>query len=673
MDREFQLMYRFVRGNFPMIRVMKCAAAVGVAAWMSMGAMQGQQGPVVVTAPVVMNSQGTATLMIDASKPVAKVSPSLYGLMTEEINYSYDGGLYGELVQDRTFQSSRSDTENWVPVPQGTARGVVARDAGTGPSAALPASLKMTVTQADAANTYGLRNRGWWGVPLRANTTYTGSVYAKADKDAMAAGVRVSLIANDTGKVLASAKLQALSGDWKKYDFTMKTGGDVSATANNQIVLSVDKPGTVWLQLLSVFGPTYKNRANGNRIDLMELMAAMHPQFLRFPGGNYLEGDHINERFDWKKTIGPLVDRAGHRSPWKYQSSDGMGLLEFLNWCEDLKMQPVLAVYAGYSLQQEVVKTGADLEPYVQDALDEIEYLTGDASTKWGAERVKDGHPAPFALTYVEIGNEDFFDRSRSYDARYTQFFKAIKAKYPQLQLISTANSRGNEVKSVRPDIIDDHYYKRAEEFFSDAHHYDKADRNGPKIFVGEWATREGTPTPNMGAALGDAAWMTGMEHNSDLIILSSYAPMFTNVNPNGMQWQSDLIGYDANSAYGSPSYYAQMMFASHIGTEVLGTDLQGAGDRMFTSVTRDSAKGVVYVKLVNASSAKQDVKILLMGANVKGSAKLISLSAGTTAATNSIADPKRVMPVESTVKAGKEFTRTVSGYSVEVLELGVQ
>jgi alpha-N-arabinofuranosidase len=409
----------------------------------------------------------------------------------------------------------------------------------------------------------------------------------------------------------------------------------------------------------------------------MELMAAMHPQFLRFPGGNYLEGDHINERFDWKKTIGPLVDRAGHRSPWRYQSSDGLGLLEFLNWCEDLQMQPVLAVYAGYSLQQEVVKAGPDLEPYVKDALDEIEYVTGDASTKWGAERAKDGHPTPFALKYVEIGNEDWFDRSKSYDARYTQFYKAIKAKYPQLQLISTAdsgqNGRGNEVKSVKPDMIDDHYYRRAEQFFADVHHYDKTDRNGPKIFVGEWATREGNPTPNMGAALGDAAWMTGMERNSDLILLSSYAPLLVNVNPNGMQWQADLIGYDANSAYGSPSYYAQAMFASHIGTEILSADLEGAGDRMFTSVTRDPAKGVVYVKLVNASSAKQDVKITLDGVkDVKGKATLTSLSAGSTAATNSITDPKRVVPVESSVKAGKEFTRTVPGYSVEVLELGV-
>ena len=223
----------------------------------------------------------------------------------------------------------------------------------------------------------------------------------------------------------------------------MKTGGDAKVTAANQIVVSVERPGTVWLQLLSVFPPTYKDRVNGNRVDLMELLAAMHPAFLRFPGGNYLEGKTIADRFDWKKTIGPLVDRPGHTSPWRYHSTDGMGLLEFLEWCEDLKMQPVLAVYAGYSLGGEHVEPGPDLEPYVQDALDEIEYVTGDATTKWGAERAKDGHPAPFPLKYVEIGNEDYFDRSKSYDGRYAQFYKAIKAKYPALQLISSSNARG--------------------------------------------------------------------------------------------------------------------------------------------------------------------------------------------------------------------------------------
>jgi alpha-N-arabinofuranosidase len=590
--------------------------------------------------------------------------------MTEEINYSYEGGLYGELVQDRTFLSLR-DPSNWIPVPQGTARGTVARDATTGPSAALPGSLKITVEQADAKDAYGLRNGGWWGVPVRGNTTYVASVWAKGDAAAVGgAAVRVSLVADDSGKVLASAKLPALTTEWKQYFFTMKTGAIAKVTAENQILLSVERPGTVWVQQLSVFPPTYKGRANGNRTDLMELLAGMHPAFLRFPGGNYLEGQTIAERFNWKKTIGFLVDRPGHASPWRYHSTDGMGMLEFLEWCEDLKMQPVLAVYAGYSLGGEHVTPGPDLEPYVQDALDEIEYVTGDVTTKWGAERAKDGHPAAFPLTYVEVGNEDRFDRSNSYDARFAQFYKAIKKKYPALQIIATT-----PVKGVTPDLIDDHYYKRAEEFFKDVHHYDNAPRTGPKIFVGEWATREGMPTTNFGAALGDAAWMTGMERNSDLIQIASYAPLLVNVDPNGMQWQSNLIGYDALTSYGSPSYYAQAMFAGHIGTEIVPADLEGAGDRLFYSVTKDAAKGVVYLKLVNASSAAQELKITLDGAKtVKATAKLVRLSAGSTAATNTINDPKRVVPVESTVTGvAKTFTRTVPGYSIEVLEIGVK
>jgi len=342
--------------------------------------------------------------------------------------------------------------------------------------------------------------------------------------------------------------------------------------------------------------------------------------------------------------------------------------MEFLQWCEDMKAEPVLAVYAGYSFREQV-KPGPDLEPYVKDALDEIEYLTGPTSSKWGGERAKDGHPEPFKLTYVEIGNEDFFDRSKSYDGRYAQFYDAIKAKYPQLQIIATTPVNGHKV-----DVIDDHYYRRAEQFFGDTHHYDKTDRNGPKIFVGEWATREGNPTPNMGAALGDAAWMTGMERNSDIIVMNSYAPLLVNVNPGGMQWQSDLIGYDANSAYGSPSYYAQVLFAGHVGTEIVASDLQGVGDRFFYTVTRDAAKGVVYLKLVNASSEPQALKITLDGAkSVKAPAKLITLRAGSTAATNTITDPKRVVPVESSATVAKTFTQTVPGYSIQVLELGAQ
>jgi alpha-N-arabinofuranosidase len=344
-----------------------------------------------------------------------------------------------------------------------------------------------------------------------------------------------------------------------------------------------------------------------------------------------------------------------------------MGLLEFLEWTEDLKIQTVLAVYAGYSLKGDHIQAGPALGPYVQDALDEIEFAIGDASTQWGAVRAKLGHPKPFDVHYVEIGNEDQFDHSDSYEGRYAQFYKAIKAKYPQLQLIATT-----PLKRTKPDVVDDHYYRRADEFFADVKHYDEADRNGPKIFVGEWATREGSPTTNMGAALGDAAWMTGMERNSDLIVMASYAPLFVNVNPGGMQWESDLIGYDALKSYGSPSYYAQCMFGEYLGNEVPVSSVTGESNLFFYSVTRDSHTGKVYLKMVNASSLSQALDINLSGANkVMPAATLISLSGKTNAETNSINAPTRIVPVKTSKRIeGPNFAHTIPPYTVQVLEL---
>jgi alpha-N-arabinofuranosidase len=330
-------------------------------------------------------------------------------------------------------------------------------------------------------------------------------------------------------------------------------------------------------------------------------------------------------------------------------------------------MEPVLAVYAGYSLQQEHIEPGPALEPHVQDALDEIEYLIGGPETRWGAERVKNGHPAAFPLHYVEIGNEDEFDRSRSYDGRYAQFYKAIKAKYPQLQLIATT-----PVTSIKPDVIDDHYYKSTEEMYALVGRYDKQDRNGPKIFVGEWATREGDPTPDLAAALADAAWMTSMEKNSDLVVMASYAPLLTNVNAKGMQWATDLIGYNALSSYGSPSYYAQAMFYSHVGTEVVPATLAGTPTRVYAVATRDEKARKLIVKLVNGTGEAQTLAVSLDGVQkVAPEAKLIQLSGKSPNATNTIDNPTALVPVESTVKiAGPKFDQALPAYSVSVLEI---
>jgi alpha-L-arabinofuranosidase len=520
------------------------------------------------------------------------------------------------------------------------------------------------VTAATDAAPAGVQNDGFWGIPVRPQTLYNGSFYAKTDS----AGIpmTVSLVNDATGATAATATVTGLTGDWKQYTFTLKTA-QVPATANNHLILTIPRPATVWLDLVSLFPPAYHGRAYGNRIDLMEKLAAMHPKFLRLPGGNYLEGDHIPERFEWKKTIGPWVDRPTHPSPWRYRSSDGMGLLEFMEWCEDLKIEPVLAVYAGYSMAQEHVEPGAALEPYIQDALDEIEYVTGDTGTKWGAERTKNGHAAPFPLHYVEIGNEDWCDRSGSYDGRYAQYYKEIKQRYPDLQLIATA-----PIKSVKPDVLDEHFYMSAEKSFSDANHYDKTDRSGPKIFVGEWATREGEPTPNLQAALGDAAWMTGMERNSDIVIMASYAPLFVNVNPGGMQWESDLIGYDAMTSYGSPSYWAQVMFGGHLGTEVVGSTLANAGPRLYASVTRDEARHKLFVKVVNGSSEAASLSIELDGApRVGHEATLTTLSGKSPDATNSITNPEAIVPVEHRIQVpGPKFEHSFAAYSINVLDL---
>ena len=409
-----------------------------------------------------LQAQLPATLTLDLNRTKGAVSPTLYGLMTEEINYSYDGGLYAELVSNRTFRSDWSGILNWYLIEKGQSSAKMAVDKSDGPSAALTNSARLEVTRADGNSQAGLLNEGYWGMAVRPNAHYKGSFFAKSKSEG-SIPVSVALVANQSGQVLAKASVPVSGSNWKEYKFAMQSG-DTAASSENHLELTIDRPATLWLQLVSLFPPTYHDRPNGNRIDLMEKLAAMHPSFLRLPGGNYLEGDRVETRFDWKKMIGPLVDRPTHPTTWRYHSSDGMGLLEYLEWCEDLRMQPVLGVYAGYSLGGHVIQPGPDLEPYVQEAMEELEYVTGGTDTKWGAVRARDGHPDPFTLQYVEVGNEDQFDKAKTYDGRYAQFYKAIKSKYPKLQVIATM-----PVNGVTPDVIDDHYYKREHGTFEES------------------------------------------------------------------------------------------------------------------------------------------------------------------------------------------------------------
>jgi alpha-L-arabinofuranosidase len=448
--------------------------------------------------------------------------------------------------------------------------------------------------------------------------------------------------------------------------------GSVAPLETTRFVVSTSHPGTFWLNQVSLFAPTYRGRPNGNRIDLMQKMAALEPSFLRMPGGNYLEGNTIAERYQWKQTIGPIEQRPGHPGTWGYRSDDGLGLLEFLEWCEDLHMQPLLAVWAGYALDGSHIDAGPDLAPYVQEALDEIQYVTGGTNTIWGARRAADGHPAPFSLQYVEVGNEDFFDKSGSYDGRFAQFYHAIKAAYPKLQVVAT-DRIPNPMQT--PDLIDDHFYNTPRAMERTSNQYDSYSRTAPKIFVGEWASQEGRPTPDLNAALGDAAWLTGLERNSDVVLLEAYAPMLVNVNPGASQWPTNLIGYDALHSYGSPSYYVQQMFSRNHGDVVLPATLTspGSGSQVYASVTRDSRNGTIYLKVVNAANEVQPVSVTIDGGRaVDSTGEAIVLTSASPQDTNTLDNPTKIVPRTAVAHdLGQSFVYRFQPNSVTVLRIG--
>ena len=626
------------------------------------------------------------TFTVDARRSAGNVSPNLYGLMTEEINHSYDGGLYAELIQNRAFLDNERNAVHWSAVNDQDSAATLALDPTNSYNDKLTMSLRLTVAQATKKHPAGAANSGYWGIPVLPKAQYRATIIARAETG-FSGPVTVSIVSEDGRTVYAKQNIDGLTTNWNKFEVTLKTGR-VTTTAKARFVITINHPGTVWLGLVSLFPPTWNDRLNGLRKDLMQMLMDLNPKFLRFPGGNYVEGDTVETRFEWEKTIGPIEERHGHPCPWGYRSTDGLGLLEFLEWCEDMKAEPVLAVYAGYSLKGAHVNPGTDLEPFVQEALEEIEYVTGGTNTTWGAQRAKDGHPAPFKLGYVEIGNEDWFDRSKSYDARFTQFHDAIKARYPQLKTISTIGDdqpATSRVHSRKPDMIDGHYYRSVDEFIRMSPGYAKKyDRDGPEIFVGEWAAYETSfppwdkrsqkepPTPNLKAALGDGVFMAAMERNADLIKMQCYAPLFVNVNPGGRQWRPDMIGYDAISAYGSPSYYAFQMFSRNVGDEILSatsaeTSVQGCA-------TRDSQTGEIFLKLVNCQTNAASLNIAIAGVTAlepNGSATTLS---GNADQTNSLEHPQSVVPVIKTLRHVKpQFVYTLPPNSIVVLKLRVQ
>lgn len=609
---------------------------------------------------------GTGSITVHTSQAGPAVNPTQFGAFLEEINHSGDGGVYAELVRNRDLKESSSSPVYWSAVQSQGASASIALDTSQPLNTANPVSLKLSVASLPSGGRAGIANDGYWGVPVTPATTYHLSFYAKAGTGF--AGPLTASLESGSGRVWARATIPAITGGWARYTATLTTAKGIPATLDNRLVIATSNPAaagsSAWFAMVSLFPPTYDSTPNGLRVDLMQKIAALHPGYLRVPGGNYLEGQTLTTYFNWKTTVGPIQDRPGHQNTaWGYWSQDGMGLLEYLEMAEELGAQPILAVFAGYTLNGTVVPQ-AQLAPYVQDALDEIQYAIGPVTSTYGAMRAADGHPAPFGLHYVEIGNEDFFDTSGSYNAyRFPMFYDAIKAAYPQLKIIATTN-----VTSRTPDVIDDHYYSNDPDVIAgDAHVYDSTSRSGPKHIVGEYAVTQGSPTGTLAAALGEAAFLTGVERNADVVLGASYAPLLVNVN--AQSWPTNLIGYNGLVSYGSPSYYAQRMLGDSLGTTVAPSQIAGGNGDLW-AVATIKVGGTTYLTVVNRGATAATVDVDLVGVSAV-SAGTVTVLTGNPTAMNSITHPTAVAPATSKLgSSGPVFRHTFPPSSLTVLTL---
>ena len=530
------------------------------------------------------------TLTVSVDQPGVKVSPMLYGIFFEEINRAGDGGLYAEMVQNRSFEDG-DKLPAWTLLKGDGAEGAIALDAAKPLNEKNARSLRLEATKVNAGSRLGAANEGFKGMAVRKDAQYLLSLHARCG-EAMKEPLTVALEGAD-GKVLALGKVEGIGAEWKKFDCSLAAN---ATDPNAHLVIALTSPGTVWLDMVSLFPKdTWKGRPNGLRADVAQMLADLKPAFVRFPGGYWVEGDTLATSYRWKDTIGDLAQRRNLWNLWRYFSTNGLGYHEYLQMSEDLGAEPLFVINCGMS-HKEVVPMDKMAE-WVQDALDAIEYANGPADSKWGALRVKAGHPAPFNLKYVEIGNEN---GGKAYHERYALFHDAIKAKYPDIRLV--ADEWGGTPTNRTIEIVDEHYYNSPEFFIHNAGKYDKYDRKGRKVYVGEYAVTSGSGKGNLRAAVGEAAFMTGMERNSDVVVMASYAPLFANVHYKA--WNPDLINFDASRVYGTPSYHVQKMFASNRPEVVLPLELK------FPPAPAETKRGAVGVGTWNTQAEYKDFKV---------------------------------------------------------------
>lgn len=640
-----------------------------------------------------VEAQSSNIITVKASKITAPIQPTMWGVFFEDINLGADGGIYAELVKNRSFEFFKP-LMGWTVQGKGVREGAVLVVNRKEANTRNPRYIKLTATNA-AKGDLGLTNEGFRGMGIKAGLRYDFSVMYRQSKTGIKLHVELS---DTTGKNLGDTTLiltEAGGEDWHKQSVSFTaTATEPKAKLN----IWAEGNGVIELDMISLFpGDTWKGRKGGMRADMIQMLADMKPGFIRFPGGCIVEGYDLSQRYQWKNTVGPVEERQliinrwnfefAHRPAPDYFQTFGLGFFEYFQLAEDIGAEPLPILNAGMACQfntAEVVPLD-DLDPYVKDALDLIEFANGDTTTPWGGVRAQMGHPAPFQLKMMGVGNENW---GPQYVERLKVFTKAIKEKYPNITLINSSGTDpagerfdylNAELRKMNADIIDEHYYQRPEWFLENAKRYDNYPRNGSKVFAGEYAAQSDKTVSinnknSWQTAIAEAAFMTGLERNAGVVVMASYAPLFAHAE--GWQWTPDMIWVDNLRTYGTPNYYVQKLYATNRGTAVvpmlMNNEAIAGQDSLYATAAIDKATGELILKLVNVSGKAQQKNIAIEGVKkLQATGKMIVLKSDNLDKVNSFENRTAVSPAEQTINTkGNKVAVVLAPYSFSVIRV---
>lgn len=625
------------------------------------------------------------TLTIHADKPGAKINPAMWGVFFEDINFGADGGIYAEMVKNRGFEFPEA-LMGWTKISPSLAKGELTIRDDAPFNKANPHYVRL---QSEGRAPFGISNEGFRRMGVRKGEAYDFSARIRGVEGKPL--LRVQLYGGD-GTILDSVDLKDFSGDWQKVSATLRPN---ATDPKAWLTILMEGKATIDLDFISLFPQnTWKNRPGGMRADMIQALADMHPGFVRFPGGCIVEGSTLDRRYQWKETIGPVEERELLINRWNYEfihrptpdyyQSFGLGFFEYFQLCEDIGAQPLPILNCGIACQ---FNSGElcpmeDLQSYIQDALDLIEFANGPATSPWGAKRAAMGHPEPFGMKMLGVGNENW---DAPYIERYAKFHQVLKEKHPEIELISSSGPSPDDkrfkfawekLRELKADIVDEHCYDKPAWFYGNTRRYDGYDRKGPKVFMGEYAAQSDKVVStknvnNLDCALSEAAFLTGLERNADVVRMASYAPLFANTE--AWQWTPNMIWVDSLNLSRTPNYFVQQMYSRNRGDAVLPLEMKANPSTVYANAVLDDKSGEIILKVVNAGDAPTSVQINLDGVSKVAPEASTTVLSGDMSDVNSVGQPDKLKPVETKIAVpGKSFPHEFPAHSFTVLRVKV-